>query len=477
MIATSNDKFSIKLIAQDEVGSTRSFELHSDQGVFVGQSANCGLQLRGEGIGDIHCRIGFEEGKLTVQDWMSSGTCVNGNQIESSADIKEGDVVQIGAHKISVGARNTLDSKPVQSESCNAIQEDGAQKQATFQSSPGHNPESGSSNPESGSSNPDFGSSEQEIESSEPKFGSSATESDVSTDGGGLLGNKSMNFETDFSEWEEEQTFDRETVDLLRAEIEELQAALVQQDARAFDGGTLEFEPEPTDAVDAGVVEQRIKELVEDANRSDERVALLEEMLHAAEDSNRNELEERNQLQAWVSEIESRITQREEESAAEIETLHLRLEESQQAQDQLRRKLGQAACGGNAPRQYEETLENLQQANHELQQKLDQSQKERHVLKQQLEDSSSQQESDIREERANIAKEQARLSRLRFELSSKVADVESLPKEANESEIENSGKIQALREHLREIHAQEKRDEVEVSLTSRLAKLWKRVEY
>jgi chromosome segregation ATPase len=484
MIATSDNAFLIKLTARDEMGSTRSFELHSDQGVFVGQSSNCGLQIRGEGIGDIHCRIGFDEGKLMVQDWMSSGTRVNGKSIESSADLDHGDVVQIGSHRISIGPRIEQASDATASV---GIEEDqmGAIRESTSDASPQQHEQElhdYQSEPESIEPKIEISGREADPASTETENGKAAIDLEKAAsptvgDGGGLLNAQTLDFASDFTEWEDEQTFDRETVDLLRAEIEELQAALAQQDACGFEDDNLQFVTPQTDAGDAGVMEQRIKELIEEANRSDERVRLLEEMLHAAEDANRNEHEERNQLEAWVSDIESRITQREEESAAEIETLHSRLEEANQEQDRLRRKLGQTAVGGNAPSQYEETLEDLQRVNRELQIKLDQSQKQHHILEQRLEESTHQQENLVREERAQIAKEQARLSRLRFELSSKVADVESLPKGANEVEIENSGKIRALREHLREIHEQEKKEEAEASLTSRLAKLWKRVEY
>ena len=46
-----------------------------------------------------------------------------------------------------------------------------------------------------------------------------------------------------------------------------------------------------------------MQELIEEANRSDERVAILEDLLHAAEDASRSEIEERAQLEAWVGDI------------------------------------------------------------------------------------------------------------------------------------------------------------------------------
>ena len=60
---------------------------------------------------------------------------------------------------------------------------------------------------------------------------------------------------------------------------------------------------------------QRMEELIEEANRSDERAGLLEEMLHAAEDATRAERDERSQLEAWLTDIERRIGSREDEHA------------------------------------------------------------------------------------------------------------------------------------------------------------------
>ena len=83
----------------------------------------------------------------------------------------------------------------------------------------------------------------------------------------------------------------------------------------------------------------------------------------------------------------------------------------------------------------------------------------------------------MREERAKLAKEQAAVSRLRYELSSKLTEIEQMPKSDNRADQETGQRIRALREHLREIHEQEKDEVKESTLATRLAKLWKRVEY
>ena len=98
-------------------------------------------------------------------------------------------------------------------------------------------------------------------------------------------------------------------------------------------------------------------------------------------------------------------------------------------------------------------------------------------MQQQLDKATQDQEALLREERAKLAKEQAQASRLRYELSTKLAAIEEMPKNDNSADREASEKIRTLREHLREIHEQEKQEEKEASLATRLSKLWKRVEY
>lgn len=483
MIAASNENC-IVLTARDHVGASRSYELSSDQGVFVGKSANCGLQLPGDGIGDIHCRVGFEDGALQVQDWMSeSGTKVNGAVIDMPTELRAGDVIEIGTHKITIGT---------QAASSNAVTVSDSERLETTEC------DDAFSDAESIIDDSDTGSgSEFTVEHlsdlAEPGNedavdfagmpGDFSTDDGIGSDGAGLLGSDTIDFDADFSTWEEEETFDRETVELLKAEIEDLQAALAQRDSEQnqeneiFDE-SLQGSSNFDSVSDSEALAERMQDLIDEANRSDERVAMLEEMLHASEDSNRNEMEERAQLESWLSDIESRLSEREEEHTAELDALRQRLDQSQQEQDQLQRKLSQAAYAGNAPQQYEETLEKLQQANRHLQEQLDESRKDQASLRKQLEEAESDQDKVLREERASIAKEQARLSRMRFELSQKVAEVETLPKEQGKEEhVEMSHKFKALREHLREIHEQEKKEEAEASLTSRLAKLWKRVEY
>ncbi len=83
----------------------------------------------------------------------------------------------------------------------------------------------------------------------------------------------------------------------------------------------------------------------------------------------------------------------------------------------------------------------------------------------------------MRDERVGLAQEKAKVSRMRYELSNKLSDIEEMPKNENSLDNETAHKIRTLREHLREIHEQEKEEAKNASIETRLSKLWKRVEY
>jgi pSer/pThr/pTyr-binding forkhead associated (FHA) protein len=451
MISQQSHSATYTLSAADSIGATQQVVLQPEQSIFVGTSSNCGLRLSGNGLSEIHCRIALTDGELVIQDWMSAqGTLVNGEEIASETEIGAGDKISVGDCHIEVSTMEIAGSKQsiVQTEKPNV---DNALlgQVATAE-------------------NKSCEAAQAAETASESLPASSADTEPCSLD-----------IPDDFFSFEEEATYDHETVALLHAEIEELQSALAQRDAelgiQCSEASPVSANASELDPSDKLL--QRMQDLIDEANRSDERAALLEEMNLAAETANRAEKEERSHLEGWVNDIEKRLSQREDEHAAEVQTLKRRLHESDQSQVNLNRKLKEAAFRGGAPKQYEETLESLQSSNRDLQNELAESKRKSHSLEQKLSELSEQQERELREERASLAKEQAKLSRMRFELSSKLTDVEALPKTENPVETETSNRIQALRAHLREIHEQEKLEEKEAPLTKRLAKLWRRVEY
>ena len=427
------------------------------------------------GVAEIQCRIGFEDGKLYVQNWMSAeGTRVNGQPMSEKTEVGLGDMIQVGPYEIVVEG-NSPESQGIEppSHDRNDQRPDAISRESEL-AEPCTEPSPKPSHTVLES----FGGDDESSTADSTTLVADSTPLSRDT-----IEPSAADFDDDFFSFDEEETYDQETVALLRAEIEDLQAALAQRDAELHcqraDGSA---EPSQAAATAGGQqppdeVLQRIQDLVDEANQSDERAAMLEEMLHSSEAANRSEQDERRELEAWVSDIEKRIGQREAEHAAEVEALRNRLEESKQQQSRLQHRIQDAAFVGSAPQHYEETLENLQTVNQELEEKLAESEKRRLAAEQQLEQRIGEQDRALREERASIAKERAKVSRLRFELSSKLSAIEELPKPENQADKETTHRIQILREHLREIHEQEKLAEKEAPLTTRLAKLWKRVEY
>ena len=101
----------VTLEATNHIGSKRRYDLPPDQGVFIGSSSNCGLQLQGGGLAGIQCHVAMEEGKLWIQEWMSAeGTLLNGQAITAKQQLQLGDLIEIGQHKIEV-----LDSRSLPS--------------------------------------------------------------------------------------------------------------------------------------------------------------------------------------------------------------------------------------------------------------------------------------------------------------------------------------------------------------------------
>jgi len=152
------------------------------------------------------------------------------------------------------------------------------------------------------------------------------------------------------------------------------------------------------------------------------------------------------------------------------------LEEVIQDRDEAQRQLQQAAKQGVAPNDYEDTLEKLQQQNNELKEKLSAANQERTSLKNRLDHLENHAEESLCEERAKFSQELAKVSRLRYELSNKLVDIDESTLSTSNSNEEASKRIQALRDHLKEIHQKESEEQSETTLSSRITSLWKRMQ-
>lgn len=290
----------------------------------------------------------------------------------------------------------------------------------------------------------------------------------------------------------DDEVIDPEIVQLLKNEIEDLRIQLAERDEqlaameglRDVDGSVDTAGPISGGSEFAGEeLVGRVDELLAELEEHDERVAMLQELLQTAEIQNQAQREERNCLESWVGEIEQRIGQRESEWQAEQDALRERLEATCEERDRYQQKLhaaakrfGKSAAEGEAD---DEMLKQLQEHNAQLQASLEEAGKQCTSLKRQLERVKNTEPESMQAERAELAKEKATVSRMRFELSKQLQELGGADAPENENpDREFAYKLQTLREHLREIHEEEKieREQRGESLFGRISGLWKRVE-
>lgn len=460
MIVTQPQTEAFLLTAATPDGEKIQRTLKAEQGIFIGASSNCGIQLIGEEISDIQCHVSLEEGKIWIQDWMSAGgTRVNDTEVVAKMQLQSRDVIRVAEYEITCQQAKSESIDPVATQAVDSVSQEEAMAPAGSKTL-GETPETEDA----------FIQSETVVAELPTEAPLGAFDAPLASDPG-----ETVSFGDDVFELEAD-TFDRETVELLQLEIEALRTELAERDSQSF-VPSVESHPAESANAEPDEVLDRMKQLVDEANRSDERASLLEEMLHAAEDANRSEQEERNHIEAWVGEIEQRVGDREDEHRAEIGVLQRRITEADSRQATLQKRIQQAAFNGSAPKEYEDTLTSVQQENQTLQSKVAALEKQCLNYKQRLDQITSESELALREERANLAREQANTSRLRFELSSKLAAIEEIPKEENMADKEIAFRIRTLRDHLKEIHEQEQADRKEETLATRIGKLWKRMEY
>jgi chromosome segregation ATPase len=279
----------------------------------------------------------------------------------------------------------------------------------------------------------------------------------------------------------DDRQYDQETVDLLKAEIDDLRAMLAERDSHieelTLPGAHTTSAAVNTDQQTAAY-QQRIDNLLAEATEQDERFSIVHDLLEAAELNNQAEADERQAFEAWVGEIEHRIGQREAEWQAQLAATRERLQDAEKQRDQLQHQMREVASRFGAQDVYRETLDKLQSQNAQLQDDLEVARKQHARVKQQLDNLQNREADDIQQERALIAKERASVSRLRFELSRKLSEFEQTLEPKNSADQEVDLRVRALRSHLREIHQQEKQTQEQKgdSLFTRISGLWKRMD-
>ena len=477
-----------------------AFALDIDNSLFLGSGGHCGVILPDEDAESTHCMFWInEQNVLRVQDWDTSGrTLVNGQPVCSEVILKSGDELKIGNTKIMPVLDRQMHQKIV-----------GQLSTQRFMTSPKPNKEATMpaetsqthSEPETNSE------TKQRVADDECKIDSDEKmanlESDSQHPSEDLLADDSQQA---FSQTDEGIEFGYEVISFgkeednqgptdpneaerLQLEVDQLRQQITDQESQ-FDGvgdsqHHSQFETVEND--DTIQLVNRLEELLEELSNSDDRVRGLEELLRVSDNATQAERDERQQLESWVSEIEQRVEQKEAESAAEMGRLESRLSDTREqlkvAHTQLKSAL-QSTTGSTNSHADELALE-LRQQIEQLQEQLESARIENERL---CKASPVNTGDDVHEEllrtkeellqaKVDSSREQAELSRQRVELEQLKGELDEKLK--NAKKLGNGDtRLKAMRQHLREIHEEEKIEREErrqKSLSGRISRLLQRV--
>ena len=430
-------------------GACQNITIESGTSLSIGSHESCDLQLVGADISAMHCVVKFLNGTLWIQDWHTrSGTLVDGHQVVGETELAHGTIVQLGAYQFTIGLSPPVDSAEEHTPTATAIES--------------------SIQPTTVSSNQDT-----------PEI---LAPPDIMAP---------LQIQAPFDGHDEvEEPWDAlsdDTLQLLQEEIVNLQQQLQEQIIET-DRLRTKHQVEPHDSQltatpsTESIKPQRTLELLDELERSDERIAALEELLLITEEASLAEQEERRQIEAWIGEVEIRFGQREAESTAEMEVFKRKLHDTLAERNRLELRLQTAASPQGSREVFQETLDQLRTQNSTLAAELERQQRhvsglERNVeqLKEQLDPDALQRRLDdaVREERLQMAQERAEMARQRVAMA---RELEQIPQAHRRADPDSETKFQALRQHLKEIHVQEQQDKKERSIGSRLAQLWKSLE-
>ncbi len=509
--------------------------LSQEESVFAGSSATCKVQLFGEQINSFHCLFCFNEGQLMVNNCSNSAvTMVNGNPLEGEAVLEHGNEVVVGETTIvpvlRQDAENVIEdldavwnaTVATHEVADDVVDEESEEPEtATPSSSVGQDidlentasefMESQADAPQAGEpsdaelpleplGSPELAAEAGEALTSPQSSLDAADPGDPAGDGWEPPGGDRENAEVedldtdgwsvDFGETVQDDTAFhlndevQQELELLRSEIEYLRCEIAEKDA------LLAGQPGSDGDVVVGNNEEevsrlvnRLEELLAELQSSDDRVSALNDQLRAVEQANEADQEERRQLESWLNEIESRVSQREEEMEGEMQRLRKKWQGEQQqrakAEQQLKQLMARKPAEADAQhdanaesllqdrlQQESRATESLRQENDELKEQLQRVQQDDQTQEvRSLQQKLAQMELESSRERAEISRQRVELERVREELQRRAQQ------EAN-GEVES--RITAMRQHLREIYEEEKTVEMEKrqnSLGGRISRL------
>ena len=382
-VESDNLMYSLNVIRPD--GSSFEYALQDDASVFAGCGNSCGLFIEGNGVEELHCMLVMSDGRLYVRDWHTGRTNVNGHSIEDETELRNGDELRIGDFRMAVRACLAppcptpcepevdpcqVEPDTFETEDNSALVQETEDLQVNFEAT----------DPvvEENSEPMAFDVPEETPAMQESAMDSFAFDPNEDVD---------EESESDSEEFTDESS---EELKQMKMEIQQLQMDLAQRDAElAQNQNSSDAEPETADDETTLRLVNRLEDLLEELQLSDQRVLELEQLLRASDDANQAEREERQQLESWVQEIEQRVSQKEAETQAEMERLQNRLDESESQLEKADSKVQQYLQTEKTDESVDESLvAELREKNKDLQSRLNLANCEMTQLRSQLKDSS-----------------------------------------------------------------------------------------
>ena len=453
----------------DVRGEQTSFELKEGASLLVGSGDACAIKLSSDDAQHLHCMFRLTNREVWVQDWNTHGrTLVNGIPSDVSTQLMQGDEVQVGS--VLITARFPGMNGNYQIEAHENEAEIPSPLQAVDLELSNETLVNLVANDSTHTERAKHEESLTTVSESVAKVDKAVGEECESPN---PFVNSESKFESDPIATE---------LEILRAEVEYLQAELEEKESQLAKTSS-EKDDQDIDNKDTERLVVRLEELLAELQKSDQQIEELESLLRVSDEANEAEKEERRQLELWLNEIESQLLAREAESLAESEVIRAQLEDERKLRTELESRLtsgtsdnADSSTAGN------QSLRSLQIRNAELERQLKESQQqldsqatERDQVQKQ---SNSAMQQRIHELEANLANERAVIARQNEQFTRFKQDMEKKLEEVRRNS-ENDSRVDAMREHLRELHIEEqieRRERYEQSLSGRIAKLLQRLD-
>ena len=472
------------IAVSDSNGNQSLYPIENDSNLMIGSDENCRVRLDGDDIAAEQCMVFRVGDHVTLRDWYSEGcTLLNGQPFSGMQPLNCGDSLSIGAYKLQF-----------------VLTENGAQRihnnPNTVQSTGGVSNletthEAGQGNPQANviadqSHLLEQNSFMQQVDGDVHRMQRELSEAHHQIEQ--LQAALERQLELDAGEpgvlipagsGNPEVAQLKQQVELLNNQLAQQDAELENQHSNTHGNDEADIDSEETERLVG-----RLEELLSELEQADQRVESMEELLRLSEETVRAEHDEREQLEKWVGQIETLISQKEGEFANERNQLLDQLENSNEARQELQEQIQgmiqqRERSGGNAGN--EQLMNQLREQNDRLRDELTNTNSELTSTCKQRDELQS-----ILDNQELPPAIQAKMQAMEIELAQKRAEIARMraantdmsviekaepPRSANEADA----RFQAMRDHLREVRQQEIEAKKEKQLGSRIANLWRRL--